>query len=92
MERHSEAAFETVIEALTASFKARGVGGLGRSHRKNYRQIARTLPTPGFRHTSGASRLPAGIRQTLSAEPGPALSTGASVTGHLDVAESIRHV
>lgn len=92
MARHFKAAFETVIEALAASFKACGVGGLGRSHRKNYRLIVRTWPTLGFRHTSGASRLPAGIRQTLSVESGPALSTSASVTGHLDVAESIRHV
>lgn len=62
---------EGLIDALAASFKARGVGGLGRSNLKNYRQIALTWPTLGISQTSGESRLPADIRQTLSGESSP---------------------
>ncbi|HET9212272.1 MAG TPA: PDDEXK nuclease domain-containing protein [Thermoanaerobaculia bacterium] len=61
---------EGLIDALAAAFKARGVGGLGRSNLKNYRQIALTWPTLGIRQTSGGSRLPSDIRQTLSGESG----------------------
>jgi len=61
---------EGLIDALAAAFKARGVGGLGRSNLKNYRQIALTWPTLGMRQTSGESRLPSDIRQTLSGELG----------------------
>lgn len=61
---------EGLIDALAAAFKARGVDGLGRSNLKNYRQIALTWPTLGNRQTSGESRLPSDIRQTLSGESG----------------------
>jgi len=33
---------EKLIDALATAFKTRGVGGLGRSNLKNYRQIALT--------------------------------------------------
>ncbi len=60
---------EGLIEALAAAFKARGVGGLGRSNLKNYRQIALTWPKLGIRQTaSGESQVPSDIRQTLSGE------------------------
>ncbi len=59
---------EGLIDALAAAFKTRGVGGLGRSNLKNYRQIALAWPTLGIRQTSGESRLPSDIRQTLSGE------------------------
>jgi hypothetical protein len=59
--------------------RARGVGGLGRSNLKNYRQIALTWPALGIRQTSGESRYLADIRQTLSAESLPALPTGSEL-------------
>lgn len=62
---------EGLIDALAASFKARGVGGLSRSNLKNYRQIALTWPTLGIRQTSGQSRLPVDVRQTPSGESDP---------------------
>jgi hypothetical protein len=62
---------EGLIDALAAAFKARGVGGLGRSNLKNYRQIALTWPALGIRQTSGESRYLADIRQTLFGESGP---------------------
>ncbi len=46
---------EGLIDALAASFKARGVDGLGRSNLKNYRHSALTWPTLGTRQTSGES-------------------------------------
>jgi hypothetical protein len=63
---------EGLIDALAAAFKARGVGGLGRSNLKNYRQIAFAWPTLGIRQTSGESRLlpSTDIRQTPSGESG----------------------
>lgn len=94
---------EGLIDALAASFKARGVGGLGRSNLKNYRQIALTWPTLGTRQTSDESRLPADIRQTLSGESGPsqawqalsaesvpALSTGGELLPWQDDAWALR--
>src|SRR5215510_10073389 len=42
---------EGLIDALAAAFKARGIGGLGRSNLKNYRQIALTWPMLGIRQT-----------------------------------------
>jgi predicted nuclease of restriction endonuclease-like (RecB) superfamily len=66
---------EGLIDALAASFKARGVGGLGRSNLKNYRQIALTWPTLGTRQTSGESG-PSQAWQTLSGESLPDLATG----------------
>jgi predicted nuclease of restriction endonuclease-like (RecB) superfamily len=62
---------EGLIDALAAAFKARGVGGLGRSNLKNYRQIALTWPALGIRQTSGESRYLADIRQTLFGDSGP---------------------
>lgn len=75
---------EALIDALAAAFKARGVGGLGRSNLKNYRQIALTWPTLGIRQTSGESRLPSDIRQTLSGEWG--------VPGHISQALSAESI
>ena len=49
---------EGLIDALAAAFKTRGVGGLGRTNLKSYRQIALTWPTLGIRQTSGEFRLP----------------------------------
>lgn len=50
---------ERLIDALAAAFKVRGVGGLGRSNLKNYRQIALTWPALGIRQTlSGESGAP----------------------------------
>lgn len=67
---------EELIDALAVAFKARGVGGLGRSNLKNYRQIALTWPTLGIRQTlSGESGAPGEIWQTLFAESLPALLT-----------------
>ena len=66
---------EGLIDALAAAFKARGVGGLGRSNLKNYRQIALAWPTLGIRQTSGESRLLSDIRQTLSGESGAPVQT-----------------
>jgi hypothetical protein len=68
---------EGIIDALAAAFKARGIGGLGRSNLKNYRQIALTWPTLGIRQTlAGESGAPGQTWQTLSAESVPALTTG----------------
>ena len=62
---------EGLIDALAASCKARGGGGLGRSNLKNYRQIALTWPMLGTRQTSGESGS-SQAWQTLSAESVPA--------------------
>lgn len=89
---------EGLIDALAAAFTARGVGGLGRSNLKNYRQIALTWPTLGIRQTSGESQFPSDIRQTLSGESGapgqiwqtlsaefvPALTTGSELLSWQD--------
>ena len=82
---------EGLIEALAAAFKARGVGGLGRSNLKNYRQIALTWPTLGIRQTlSGESGAPGQIWQTLSAESVPALTTGGELLPWQDDAWMLR--
>ena len=81
---------EGLIDALAASFKARGVGGLGRSNLKNFRQIALTWPTLGIRQTYGESRLPADIRQTLSGESVPALAGGGELLPWQDDAWMLR--
>jgi len=66
---------EGLIDALAAAFKERGVGGLGRSNLKNYRQVALTWPTLGVCQTSGESQLLSDIRQTLSGESGALVQT-----------------
>ena len=81
---------EGLIDALAASFKGRGVGGLGRSNLKNFRQIALTWPTLGIRQTSAESRMPADIRQTLSGESVPALASAGELLPWQDDAWMLR--
>ena len=81
---------EGLIDALAASFKGRGVGGLGRSNLKNFRQIVLTWPTLGIRQTSAESRLPANIRQTLSGESVPALTSAGELLPWQDDAWMLR--
>jgi hypothetical protein len=71
---------EGLIDALAAAFKARGVGGLGRSNLKNYRQIALAWPQLGIRQTvSGELGEPSQIWQTLSAETLPNLPASSKI-------------
>lgn len=82
---------EGLIDALAAAFRTRGVGGLGRSNLKNYRQIALTWPALGIRQTpSGESGAPGMSWQTLPTESMPALTSGGEILSWQDEAWMLR--
>jgi predicted nuclease of restriction endonuclease-like (RecB) superfamily len=81
---------EGLIDALAASFKARGVGGLSRSNLRNYRQIAVIWPTLGIRQTPSGESDPGQAWQTLSAEFLPTLSSDGELLPWQDDAWMLR--